>query len=464
MSEEKEKTLEDVKNEKKKEKTRKVKTPKVKRAKKVKEPKPKKERAPKKERVSKKKQQDKKVPKEKRTKEKSEIPFYRGIAVKLIICFLVPVVGVFVLGMVSYQKSSSAIVNSYKESVQQTTDMMEQYISLVATSEKDEFKSYLTEQDLKKYFSGLMDHTEENSTRRDYQSRLRSKLSIDDKLHSVYFLADSERSIDSSTGTLGTNLYTDYKNTTQGSEATATSTGWLVYGPDEESDDVIGMKTHNYSLRIVKKVNSQEAVMIINLSGEYVRSAMKALDPGEGGYVALVCKDGHEFYSDNKISLDEPLIYGTDFYQRAMDGDKDNGNEMVTVNGQSYMFVYSKLSLGNVLITALIPSARVLEQSSQIKGLTTILTIICAILALALGFLISRRMSGTIQYILRQLRKVSNGDLTVHLQAKTKDEFKLLCDGINDMVDHVKSLIRDVNVVSEEVGAAAVHVAQTSGT
>ena len=325
MSEEKEKTLEDVKNEKKKEKTRKVKTPKVKRAKKVKEPKPKKERAPKKERVSKKKQQDKKVPKEKRTKEKSEIPFYRGIAVKLIICFLVPVVGVFVLGMVSYQKSSSAIVNSYKESVQQTTDMMEQYISLVATSEKDEFKSYLTEQDLKKYFSGLMDHTEENSTRRDYQSRLRSKLSIDDKLHSVYFLADSEKSIDSSTGTLGSNLYTDYKNTTQGSEATATSTGWLVYGPDEESDDVIGMKSHNYSLRIVKKVNGQEAVMIINLSGEYVRSAMKALDPGEGGYVALVCKDGHEFYSDNKISLDEPLIYGTDFYQRAMDGDKDNG-------------------------------------------------------------------------------------------------------------------------------------------
>ena len=239
MSEEK--TLEDVKNEKKKEKTRKVKTPKVKRAKKVKEPKPKKERAPKKERVSKKKQQDKKVPKEKRTKEKSEIPFYRGIAVKLIICFLVPVVGVFVLGMVSYQKSSSAIVNSYKESVQQTTDMMEQYISLVATSEKDEFKSYLTEQDLKKYFSGLMDQTKENSTRRDYQSRLRSKLSIDDKLHSVYFLADSEKSIDSSTGTLGSNLYTDYKNTTQGSEATATSTGWLVYGPDEESDDVIGM-------------------------------------------------------------------------------------------------------------------------------------------------------------------------------------------------------------------------------
>lgn len=464
MSEEKEKALEDVKNEKKKEKTRKVKTPKVKRAKKVKEPKPKKERAPKKERVSKKKQQDKKVPKEKRTKEKSEIPFYRGIAVKMILCFLVPVVGVAVLGMVSYQKSSDAIVNTYKESVQQTTNMMQQYISLVATSEKDEFKSYLTEQDLKKYFAGLLEHGTENSTRRDYQSRLRNKLSIDDKLHSIYFLADSERSIDSGTGTLGNNIYTDYRNTTQGSEAAASSTGWYVYGPDMESDEVIGMRTHNYSLRIVKRVNSQDAVMMINLSAEYVRTAMQSLDPGAGGYVALVCQDGHEFYSDNKVEFDEPLIYGTDFYQKAIEGEETSGNEMVTLNGQNYMFVYSKLSFGDVLVTTLIPSARLLEQSSGIKGLTTVLVIVCAILALALGFLLSRSMSGTIQYILRQLRKVSNGDLTVHLQAKTKDEFKLLCDGINDMVNHVKSLIKDVNEVSEEVGAAAVHVAQTSGT
>ncbi len=459
MSGEKRKTLENLKNKFKNDKPVKEAKPKKERV-----PKQKKQRAPKKERVLKKMQQGKKVKAPREKNEKTEIPFYRGIAVKLIACFLVPVVGVAVLGIISYQKSSDAIVNAYKESVQQTTDMMEQYISLVATSEKDEFKSYLTEQDLKKYFAGLMEHGDENTTRRDYQSKLRNKLSIDEKLHSVYFLADSERSIDSSTGTLGNDLYTEYRNTTQGSESAASSTGWYVYGPDMESDEVMGMKTHNYSLRIVKRVNTQDAVMIINLSAEYVRSAMQALNPGEGGYVALVCADGNEFYSDNKVEFDEPLIYGTDFYQKAMDGKEDNGNEMVTLNGQSYMFVYSKLSMGNVLITALIPSARLIEKSSAIKSLTTVLTIICAILALALGFLIARKMSGTIQYILRQLRKVSNGDLTVHLQAKSKDEFKLLCDGINDMVDHVKSLIKDVNEVSEEVGAAAVHVAQTSGT
>lgn len=476
MSGEKSKLLSNVKNKLKKEKVKKAKEPKAKREKTVKAAKTKKlrvpkvksamkkERIPRKERVSSKKEQIKKLPREKVKHEKLEIPFYRGIATKLILCFFVPVIGVFVLGMVSYQKSSDAIVNTYKESVQQTTDTMEMYISLVGISEKDEFKSYLTEQTLKKYFAGLMEHGEENSTRRDYQARLRNKLSIDDKLHSVYFLADGNRSIDTSASAIPGDLYTSYKQTTQGAEAAVSTTGWFVYGPDMESDEVIGMKTHDYSLRIAKRVNSQNAIMIINLSGDFVRSAMKALDPGDGGYVALVSADGHEFYSDEKLNPENPMIFGTDFYNDAVNSEADKGNEMVKVNGKDYMFVYSKLSMGDVLITALVPAAQLLEQSAGIKSLTTVLIIICAILALALGILISRQMSGTIQYILRQLRKVSKGDLTVHLQAKTKDEFKLLCDGINNMVTHVKSLIMEVNEVSEQVGEAAMYVAKASGT
>ena len=110
---------------------------------------------------------------------------------------------------------------------------------------------------------------------------------------------------------------------------------------------------------------------------------------------------------------------------------------MITFNGKSYMFVYSKLSAGDLMVTALIPSDRLLEQSSGIKQLTTVLVIVCMIIALALGLFLSSQMTGTIKYILRQLRKVSNGNLTVHLSAKHKDEFGLLCDGFNDTVEHM---------------------------
>lgn len=75
---------------------------------------------------------------------------------------------------------------------------------------------------------------------------------------------------------------------------------------------------------------------------------------------------------------------------------------MITFNGKSYMFVYSKLSAGDLMVTALIPSDRLLEQSSGIKQLTTVLVIVCMIIALALGLFLSSQMTGTIKYILRQ--------------------------------------------------------------
>ena len=362
-------------------------------------------------------------------REKAEIPFYRSIAMRLVVAFLIPVIGVLALGITSYNNASNAIVDTYKESVQQTADTMQQYINLVITSEKDEFKTYLTESDLRKYFAGLMDMYDESSVRKDYQSRLRNKMALDSKIQGAYIIADNKRTIDCQGIVRDRNVYTDYVGCDQG------------------------------------KLVNQPAMMIINISDSFIRSAMQSLDPGKGGYVALITDtDGKEFYSDESVKTEKALIYGTSFYKKALNGKKDSGNQMITFNGKSYMFVYSKLSAGDLMVAALIPSDRLLEQSSGIKQLTTVLVIVCMIIALALGLFLSSQMTGTIKYILRQLRKVSNGNLTVHLSAKHKDEFGLLCDGVNDTVEHMKSLILDVNDVSQQVGEAAIHVAEASGT
>ena len=457
---EEKKNISKEKTKKKKEKPVRVK--KVKSAKPAKAPKPKKEKAPKTtgKKGVKAKESKKKVP-----KQKSEIPFYHSIAMRLIASFLLPVVGVLVLGIVSYNKASSAIVNTYKESVQQTANTMQQYINLVITSEKDEFKTYLTESDLRKYFGQFLDAYDESSIRKDYQSRFRNKMALDSKMQSVFIIADEKKTIDGNGKVYGRNIYSDYAKCEQGKIATSSASNWYFFGVNEDADKVLDLDIQNYCFRIAKKMNNQPAMMIINISDEFIRSTMQSLNPGKGGYVALITdQDGKEFFSDGNVSTDKSLIYGTSFYKKAFDGKADSGNQMVTFQGKEYMFVYSKLSAGDLMVTALIPSDRLLEQSAGIKQLTSVLVIICMILALALGVIISRQMSGTIHYILRQLRKVSNGDLTVKLTAKHKDEFGLLCDGVNDTVEHMKSLIKDVNEVSEQVGVAAAHVAQTSGT
>lgn len=402
--------------------------------------------------------------KEKRPHEKSEVPFFRSIAVRLIASFLVPVLSVVVLGVASYKTASSAIVNTYKDSVQQTTETIQQYVSLIVSSEKDDFKPYLTEKKLKKYFGGLMDVTELNTTRNDYRTKILNKLAIDSKLEGAYFVADDRMAIDTENYVNDKQIYTNYKNTEQGKPVCDSATEWFTFGQNDEADEALGMTSTDYCIRIAKKMNNQPAVMIIDISASFVRDAMVSLDPGENGCVAMITTDGREFYSDETREQTEAVFYGTDFYQKAMEGKETSGNQMVKIDGDEYMFVYSKLTTGDVLIAALIPSAELLDQSAGIKNLTTIMGLICAIVALLLGTLISRQISGTIQYILRQLRKVSKGDLTVHLQGKHKDELGLLCEGVNDTVEHMKSLILDVNDVSQQVGEAAVHVAESSGT
>lgn len=400
----------------------------------------------------------------KKVKEKSEVSFFRSIRFRLIASFMIPVVCIIVLGYVSYAKASEAIVNSYKNSTEQTADMMQQYISLIVTSEKDEFKSYLNEEDMRNYINGLFSAEVNATTKKSYSDEITAKIALDTKIKSIFFLIDEGKSIYVANAALPDDAYTSYISSAQGAEIEENHFDWFVYGQNAEADATINIDSSSYALRLARRMNDTKAVMLINLDSSFIRKAMLSLDPGEGGYVALVSADGAEFFSDSTVELDEPIIYGTDFYQKALDGEDSSGNMEVEIYGENYLFVFSKLETGNVIIAALIPESVILAETADIKQMSVLLTLVAAVIALLLGMLISRGMSGTIQYILRQLRKVSKGDLTVRLTGKKKDEFGLLCEGINGTVEHVKGLIVHVNEVSTQLNEAAAYVSEASST
>lgn len=61
---------------------------------------------------------------------KNPIPLWKRIRFKLIFAFLIPVVFIIVLGFVSYQKATTQIISTYRDSVDQTVSMMNQYLTL----------------------------------------------------------------------------------------------------------------------------------------------------------------------------------------------------------------------------------------------------------------------------------------------------------------------------------------------
>lgn len=394
----------------------------------------------------------------------SEVPFYQSIRMRLILSFLVPVACIILLGVVSYQKASTAIINNYKSSTEQTATLMQQYISLMVDSEREELKTYLNDEVLQSYYKNLKSRDEEITIETEYVGVLRDIALGDSKVDQVYFLGDKGKSLYGANTKIVEDAYTKYAATEQGAKVIENASLWHIFGKDSEPDEAVNIPGDGYALRLVHKLNGISAAMIIDLDASMIRKAMQSLEPGTNGYVLLITSDGEEFYSEEGVSSESPMVYGTDFYRAAMDSEDIDGTCDVTIQGMDYLFVYSKLTSGDVMIAALISQERLLEETQDIKNLSVVLIVTASLIALVLGTLISNQMSGLIQYILRQLKKVSHGDLTIHLHTKRKDELGLLCKGINDTVEHVKGLIVHVNEVSDQLNSAANYVNQASGT
>ena len=391
-----------------------------------------------------------------------EVPFYKSISLRLIICFLIPVIGILVLGSVSYNSASKAIINSYKKSISQTVGMQQKYINLAVSSEIDEFKNYFTDSSLRTFFGGKMDIIEASNLKKKYNSRLVSKLSMDEKAGGAYFIADGGRSLQGGKALLPADAYSAYMETGQGAIVNANPNDWLLFGQDKEADGVLGIDTQTYSIRIPRMFQGQDVCLIVDIDREFIRSVLASIDTGKGGCVVLVTSDGKEFYAEPGIEIKNTLIYGTEIYNKAVAAAEPTGNQMAVIKGNESLFVYGKMETGNALVAAVIPSGRLLAETREIKMVSFLLTAVFAILALILGLLISRKISGIINYILHKLHKVAGGDLTVHLESRNRDEFGLLCDGVNQTVSQMKAILEDVKSVSSELNDTISYVAKAT--
>jgi len=403
--------------------------------------------------------------KKKHNKEKRvlEIPFYRSISLHLTVCFLIPVIGILVLGAVSYNSASKAVINSYKKSISHTADMQQKYINLAVSSEIDEFKNYFTDSALRTFFGGKMDMIEANTLKKKYNGKLVSKLSMDSKASGVYFIADGGRSLQGGNVLLPSDAYSAYIATNQGSKVNENPNEWFIFGQDTEADGVLGIDTELYGVRIARKFQGRQVCIIVDIGAEFIRNVLQSVDTGKNGCVALITSDGKEFYAEPGAEDKDSLIYGTDVYNNVVSSEEVTGNQIIQLNGRENLFVYGKMETGGAVVAALIPSKRLLDEAADIKMVSAVVSGIFAVLALVLGLVISRKMSGIINYILQKLRKISNGDLTVQLKAKSKDEFGLLCAGVNQTASNMKAILEDVKVVSAELNDAISYVTKSAG-
>lgn len=428
------------------------------------------------------------------------VSFFKGIQFKLIISFLIPVLFILILGIASYSKASNAIVKSYETSTAQTLDSMNNYLSLAVDTVQSTYKSYDSEATLQQYFKGLLDGDNELriNTRKAYNKEARSAALNDALISSLYFISDDEPSI-TSTQSEEEGLYSAYTSTPQGAAVVADSFSYFLFGNECDIDSKLKTDSTKYCLRLARKMSQGKVIMIVDINRSVLAETLSSLNAGKDSYTGLITSDGTELFtegsdtkkeekkieatpapaaensaldillqssnSSEKTSSIETMalnIQDLPFYQKALEGEASSGQEYVNFSGKNYLFCYSKLTDRNAMLISFIPTATIKAQANDIRTLTITITLFSCIVAIILGYIIAHSFGGAISDIVTNLKKVAQGDLTVSIQTSRKDEFLTLCEGINEMTEHMKELLGSVSDVSLELNSASEYVTNTS--
>lgn len=390
-------------------------------------------------------------------KKKSSIGF------KLIVGFLVPVLFVIALGVISYRKASDGIITNYENASKQTLDLTTQYIEFGLNSIESAAIQFEFEDTTTKYFLNYVgtEKAEIQSIYTTLFNQMHSKKVSDEFIQDIHMVSDVVTPI-SSSGIKATDSYSNLLNSEEGKkmmESTQKS-GWFGYC--DGVDTTFKINKDNYAMRYIRKFSTANAAIVIDVKADTIDSILGNLDFGKGSYVALVTEDGREIHLDDSIT--EPVFLNEQFYIDNLESGEVSGNEYVTLNDEEYMYMYSKIGETGATICALMPKHVITAQAEGIKDITVVIVVIACIVALSLGLLITLGISKEIANIIKNLKLVASGDLTVKFRTRRKDEFLILARNIQEMTDSMKGLINKTKDLSTTVSESSMQVTTSANT
>ena len=444
----------------KKEKLKKVK-PKKEKVKKEKVRKPKKERI-KKERPAKqagRKPQPKKTGNSRKVAKDKGMGL-RGIQVKLIGAFMIPVILFVIIGFMIYSKCSTTLNSTYEASANTSVGTLEEYLGLGFENIELMATRLSINSAITSYYTGSEAKSE--SMLMDAKLALSNESTADKFIDHIIVCAKSGTAC-SEKGAIRGDVYNAFVESEEGKNVESEigmGSMWISNHP--AIDEVTGYDSDEYALSLVTvlKNNSNKSVgyIIIDVKTSFIQDILDNAQISDNSIKGFVLEDGSQVLSgDSDIKFAD-----TDFYQEALAGEDLHGSKEVSYEGADYLFTYSRIEGTNMLVCAMVPQKEIMAGAQAILRYTLIAVAICAVIAIVVGSVLANGISKAIRKVNRVLKKTSDGDLTGQISMKRKDEFNVLSSSITNMIGSMKDLILKMTNVSGHVSDSAVQVGTNS--
>lgn len=400
-------------------------------------------------------------------KHKGMIQGFNNIRTKLILSFSVSVILIMLLGLLSYVKSSKGLIISSENSTLSTMSYMAKYLDFATDTVSERADSLITNDILVKYYSGFYqsDKTNEENRFEEMESSVIAQIHKLKYISNIYILTNYGKGF-SGNGMSAVNLdYKDFVTNGEGALLEDSDEDGLWIGAHPYLDGLSNIKSSVYGVSYLYKIyniyKKPVGCAVLDVSYNYIMTAMSDNGFPDGSVVAFVTGDGREIVSGT-IPANFRIIDQTYYQDAVSKGDTKNGNKYIEFNGSTYLFSYSKLDSSGSILCSFIPKSKIVASANDVKGLTLLIVISASIIAIALGTYMASGFSNTINIVNDVLHKTETGDLTCYTSIKRKDEFRVLGNRINDVIDGMRKLIRKMINTSDSVLESAVGVSETS--
>ena len=384
----------------------------------------------------------------------------RGIQVKLIGAFMIPVILFVIIGFMIYSKCSTTLNSTYEASANTSVGTLEEYLGLGFENIELMATRLSINSAITSYYTGS--EVKSESMLMDTKVALSNESTADKFIDHIIVCAKSGTAC-SEKGAIRGDVYNAFVESEEGKNVESEigmGSMWISSHP--AIDEVTGYDSDEYALSLVTvlKNNSNKSVgyIIIDVKTSFIQDILDNAQISDNSIKGFVLEDGSQVLSgDSDIKFTD-----TDFYQEALAGENLQGSKEVSYEGADYLFTYSRIEGTNMLVCAMVPQKEIMAGAQAILRYTLIAVAICAVIAIVVGTVLASGISKAIRKVNRVLKKTSDGDLTGQISMKRKDEFNVLSSSITNMIGSMKDLILKMTNVSGHVSDSAVQVGTNS--
>lgn len=376
------------------------------------------------------------------------------IQTRLIVSFLfLSFVPLLVTGVVSYNKSSSAIDSKISTSSVQVMKQLGKNLQL----ELDKFKRISDElafNDIaQKGLAGYskLSELEKMDFINSMNKQLTSAFASASNILAACVIPNDGSVI--SYGNLPDIENEFFKNIRENAKDKKGSPSWHIY-----SDESTNTKGLVFS-RVISSMSLSEnlGVIIIIIDEKNFSDLYKDLDLGNGSEIFILDSKG-----TTVSSLNPEMEFGREYENAPLVKELVKGEDSGFFMQKASMAVFSAIEGSDWYVVGTIPTEYLNSESKSLRNTIIFIGFVCLILALVTSFIISRSISNPLKNLVKLMKEGKNGNLAIHIIDTSRDEIGVVISNFNDMVANIRQLLLNIRESNEKVLANSEKMAISS--